>query len=394
MKSERKKAIEDELRIMEEIKSEAPEDAAPPSHQQVQAKRLEALASQLSAIPFEPVSAAQLSRDIYEICQWMQANKSYNALARDIEKVSRAEGKDLKTYWMLDKDELAKQALDGIIFFSSGNARSKYDDYYGWGLRKNPIVRSEKIGKEVWEWERVWLENFGYLNPAIAEEIKARQAAIEEANKRVVTRKHSYTWLENKSTMQVAQMWAVSEMMAAWIWENQWASSADESGDMLAWLRSIWAAESRIMELELEYRTEAEPQPRSSKKKTEAAKEDFRKAFLILAGRITGLYSQEFIDMVAATAFPFDFSLDPEALPKQKPDKEPVMRMSSSKLQAEFMRWVTDNQVDPDSFEAEDANVLKRRLSKALTDALEDERKSLARAKGQKVETTGVNDGE
>jgi hypothetical protein len=389
MKAERKKAIEDELRIMEEIKAEAPENAPPPTHQQVQAKRLEALALQHSSIPLEPVSAAQLARDIYETCQWMQANMPYNAMTFNIQKVSRADGKDLRLYWMQDRDALAKQALDGILFYTESGKR-RHDNFYGWGLCKNPILKSEKIGKELWEWERRWAENFGYLNPDIAEEIKARQAAIEEANKRIVTRRHNYFWLENKETFQIAQMMAVANLMGMWLWQNQWAALVDTHGDVLAWLRSIWVEQARIMELELEYRTEADPQPRSSKKKTEAAKADFRKAAIFLAGGTTELYSEDFIKMVEKTEFPIDFSLDPEALPKQKPEKEPVMRMSSTKLMAEFVRWVTDAQIDPDSFEAEDALVLKRRVSKAVTEALDDERKALARAKGQKVHTLGV----
>jgi hypothetical protein len=390
MKAERKNAIEDELRIMGEIAQEAP-DAPPPTHQQVQAKRLEALALQHSTIPFEPVSAAQLARDIYETCRWMQANMPYNAMTFNIQKVSRADGKDLRLYWMQDRDALAKQALDGILFYTESGKR-RHDNFYGWGLCKNPIVKSEKIGKEVWEWERRWLENFGYLNPDLAEEIKARQAAIEEANKRIVTRRHNYFWLENKETFQIAQMMAVANIMAMWMWDARWAAFADEQGDILAWLRSVWADQARIMELELEYRTEADPQTRSSKKKTEAAKADFRKAAIFLAGGTTELYSEEFIRMVEKTEFPIDFSLDPEAIPKQIPEKQPVMRMGYNQLMNEFVRWVTNAQIDPDSFEAEDASVLKRRLHNALTDALDDERKALARAKGQKVQTTGVSD--
>jgi hypothetical protein len=370
----------------------SPEATPQLSQQQLQGKRLETLAATHS-IAIATITPAQLARDIYDVCCWMQANKPYNADMGSIETLSKAEGKELKTYWM-QHDDLTKMVLDGVIFFTSGSGGTRRRPaFYGWGLLKNPILKSEKIGKEVWLWEKTWLENFGYLNPEIADEIRQRQAAIEEANKRIVTRRHNYFWLENKTTMQVAQLWAVSHMMGMWFWhERMFSDRFDGSGDAISWLHSIWMEQAKIFELELEYRTEADPQPRSSKRKTEAAKEDFRKAALVLGNRVTGLYSQEFIDMVCATKFPFDFSLDPEALPKQRPEKEPVMRMSSSKLQAEFMRWVTDNQVDPDSFEAEDAIALKRRVSKALVDALEDERKVLARAKGQKVQTLGVSD--
>ena len=143
------------------------------------------------------------------------------------------------------------------------------------------------------------------------------------------------------------------------------------------------------MKLELEYRTEAEPQPRSSKKKTESAKEDFRKAALYLSGdTVRQIYSIEFMAMVDKTEFPFDFILDPDALPKQKPEKEPVMRMNQTALLKEFMRWVSNGELDIDSFEADDARLLKKRVY----DALDDERKALARAKGQKVETGSVGD--
>ncbi|MEL6526014.1 MAG: hypothetical protein AAFQ07_09925, partial [Chloroflexota bacterium] len=191
-------------------------------------------------------------------------------------------------------------------------------------------------------------------------------------------RQHDNPYIEKLTTLQVAHRLAMADIMLHWM--HAYKLNVSLTDDTYGWLQSIWSKQADTMRAELEYRTEAQPEPRSSKRKTEAARKDFRTASEWLSGA-KQIYSDEFKKMTRKLAMPFDLTIDEEALPKQVPEKQPVMRMGYTELIHEFMRWVTDAELDPDSFEYEDATLLRNKLREAL----EDTRKQLARAKGQHV---------
>lgn len=237
---------------------------------------------------------------------------------------------------------------------------------------------------ERWRWVRTWLENFGaMLDPDIRERCNALRQEWRDHYKPPEhpepKRRHDTDWLENKPTVEVAHRWRLALLMADWM-QNL---DLDQAFDMCWWMSQVWSVQAEKMQSELEYRTEATPKDRGSKKKNEAARKDFRKASLYLAGA-EQIYSEEFVQMATSAEFPFDPNVDYKHLPKQAPEKAPVMHMTQRELIDEFMHWLTNAELDPNSFEADDARILRNRL----VDALEESRKTLARAKGQPVETT------
>ena len=221
-----------------------------------------------------------------------------------------------------------------------------------------------------------------YLHPERANAIQNRIDTINKANERKPQRNHNITSLERLTTIEVAHRRELAKLMSIWMFSfRTYAGFRDTT---YSWLQNIWEAQAYIMTAELEYRTEADPEPRSSKKKTEAAKKDFRTAALWLTG-VNTIYSDEFIHLVANADMPFDPSVNYDDLPKQVPEKAPVMKMGYTQLMHEFMRWVSLKEIDPDSFEGEDAHMLRTKLHNTLRDALDDIRKPFARAKGQHV---------
>lgn len=231
-----------------------------------------------------------------------------------------------------------------------------------------------------WRWVRVWMERFGryYADRAINErynellsEWRAYYAppALPE-----VKRAYDTAWMEEMSTQDVAHRWAVATLMNSWYFGLQ-LNSFSLSNDIWLWMRAVWAEQMALYKSELEYRTAAQPKERSSKKKTEAAKRDFRAANEALVNGMGAFFSDDFVEMVRGTAFPFNVAnLDYERLPEAAPENKPIRWMSDGELVRDFMRFL-DADFDKDSFEYEDRELL-----------LDNLRKQYARIMGQKVD--------
>ncbi|PSN80987.1 hypothetical protein C8B47_03670 [filamentous cyanobacterium CCP4] len=326
------------------------------------------------------VTPTQFTGDLYKLCRWMQdESKHYNLSISTIEKFNQDNPDDTLATYFLDTSIL-DDTIDGILYHADSRKFS------GWGINKNPVIKSEKY--ECWSWERQWLENFAYLHPERANAIQNRIDTINKAHERKPQRNHNITALENLPTIEIAHRRELAKLMSIWMFSfRTYAGFRDTT---YRWLQNIWEAQAYIMTAELEYRTAAEPEPRSSKKKTEAAKKDFRTAALWLTG-VNTIYSDAFVELVKGADMPFDPSVNYDDLPKQIPEKAPVMKMGYTKLMNEFTRWVSLNEIDPDSFEGEDALMLKNKIHNTLRDALDDIRKPFARAKGQHVPVDEVS---
>lgn len=329
------------------------------------------------------VTPLQFALDLYMLCHFMQREgkhfgMSLHRLEADNKQLINNGDTPIPTY--LFNQEYIGSVYQGILYHSDNRKFS------GWGINKNDVVQSDKY--EVWKWERTWLEKFAYLHPVRAETIQKRLDAIQQANERKPARRHDQHWLEHKTTVQIAHQRELAKLMSIWMFSFRKIHRFDTG---FTYLQNIWENQVSIFTAELEYRTEAQPEQRTSKKKTLAAKNDFRTSALWLTG-VNKVFSDEFVEMVKQSALPFDLSVDYDNLPKQVPEKSPVMKMGYYQLMHEFMRWVTDNEIDPDSFEAEDAHLLKRKLADALHTALDDHRKTLARMKNQPVPTQEISE--
>ena len=322
------------------------------------------------------ITPLQLAADLYTLCRWMQENQHYGVSQHTIKHANEQltnNGNDPLPDYLLELTYLG-DVYEGMLYYS------EHRKYSGWGINKNDVIKSEKY--EVWKWEQTWLEKFAYLHPHRGEAIQNRLDAIAVTNERKPKRKHDLHWLENKPTVEIAHLRELSKVMEVWMWSFKAIHGLGD--DSFTYLQNMWAKQVIIYTQELEYRTAADPEPRASKKKTEAAKKDFREAPLWITGA-NKIYSDEFVETVKRAAMPFDLSVDYDNLPKQPPEDMPVMKMGYYDLMHEFMRWVSANEIDPDSFEGEDAELLKQKLRSALHEALNENRKALARAKNQHV---------
>lgn len=320
----------------------------------------------------------KFANDLYTLCRWMQENMHYGVYEHDIKFANEQltnNGQPPLPGYLLNEAYIGK-VYDGMLYCSSSRK------FAGWGVNMRDILKSEKY--EVWKWEQTWLEKLGYLHPERAEKIQLRIDAITRANERKPQRRHDEPWLEHKPTVEIAHYRELCQLMAEWMWSFRALWGIGD--DAFTFLQAMWQKKVHVFTAELEYRTEAEPEKRTSKKKTEAAKQDFRDAALWLTG-INQIYSPEFKAMVKKSALPFDLHIDYDNLPVQPPEQMPVMKMDYYHLMDEFIRWVSENEIDPDTFEGEDARLLKSTLHDALRTALEDKRKALARAKNQHVKT-------
>lgn len=323
----------------------------------------------------------QLANDLYTLCRWMQENAHYGVSSHTIKHANEQRannGQPPLPGYLLD-DKYIGTVYDGILYYSSNRKFS------GWGVNMRDILESDKY--QVWKWERTWLEKLGYLNPARAEKIQHRIDAIRQTNERKPQRRHDQHWLEHKTTVEIAHLRELSHLMSSWMWSFKGIYGLAD--DSYTYLQNMWNKQEAVFTAELEYRTEAEPEKRRSKKKTAEAKADFRTAPLWLTG-VNRVYSEEFINIAKKSAMPFDVSVDYDNLPKQPPEKMPVMKMGYYQLMSEFIRWVSENEIDPDSFEGEDAHLLKHTVYDAVRTALEDKRKALARAKNQHVDVKEI----
>ena len=109
------------------------------------------------------ITPEQFTGDLYKLCRWMQdeghhySMRPMNLKHRNEMREKRDE--DLLPIYFLETDSTGMflSVVEGIMFYSN---RSKWE---GWGINKNPVIKSEKY--ECWAWEQRWLEKTISLIP-------------------------------------------------------------------------------------------------------------------------------------------------------------------------------------------------------------------------------------
>lgn len=268
--------------------------------------------------------------------------------------------------WVLVREA---EALRGdILFYAVGSRKNDYD---GWGVKRRP------------PWQLVWGHRFGWATVIgqqllTAMEVEARERnAIVDAQTEESKAKRKVDRLAGKpaddlTTMEVAYLVAVSELMAR-RYRARWAGVGfTDVYVALTWHYNELNSQAIC---ELRYRRDHPIKPNKRSKKQVAKAADWAKAAEILHGDILRyFFSEAFVQYAVNCAEEPDLRVDFEHLPKQPPDKTPVMWLRDGELVQEFMRLL--DEAEPGSFEREDVDLILNNL-----------RKQLARVKGQKVES-------
>lgn len=252
-----------------------------------------------------------------------------------------------------------------ILFFAEGSRKRDFD---GWGLRRRPH-----------DWRIAWGERFGWSSDIGQQLIEEAHAAalVEYEAKRV--RRHNETFAQGRyeeyTSEQIAYRMAVADILMcrySHMYHTR-EKSRDWHDNAHGYSMRVWMQQNQHMQKELEYRTKAEPEARSSKAKTEAARADFAHAKKFLDAGTGYFFSLEFVQQAIESAEEPDLTVDFDHLPKLTTNKTPVRWLTNGQLIAQFMAFLAESN-DPQSFEYEDA--------RKILDTL---RKMLARAKGQKI---------
>jgi hypothetical protein len=310
------------------------------------------------------VTAEQLAADIHAFASWVEEGGNKGVLMYEIEQ--RNQRDDKLPIYFLDEAK-CREALDGIMFYAEPKRKS---DYSGWYVRKKP------------HWKSVWAERFALeneLGQKVRAELEAARLAEEERNR--VKRKEewfSQGRFEDFDTFAIAYRAAVAAVMyrrhsdGYWSYDNNAFGYSTESDNSVSkYMAATWQREHNRMMNELEYRTKAAPEQRTSKKKTLAAVEDFAAAAKFIEAGTEYFFSLDYIRQCLSSEAEPDLRIDPEHLPRQPLDKEPVRRLTDSQVVRQFMKFVADN-TDENSFEYQDIQLIIGEL-----------RKKYARARGQ-----------
>lgn len=300
----------------------------------------------------DPVTIAA---DVYKLARYLDESGNKGASRHALETVN------MPVYFLTD--EYAGIWRD-ILFHGEG---SRKRDYSGWGVRRRP------------DWRVAWGERYGWENAigqTLIEEAHAA-ALVEHESRRVKRSNETFTQgrYEDYTSEQIAYRFATSDILMR-RYERLYRSrraSSDWKSDVYGYLMNVWMQQNLHMQKELEYRTKADPAPRSSKKKTEAARADFHQAQKYLDAGTGYFFSPEFVQEAIDSAEEPDLRVDFDHLPKLPADKMPVRWLTDGQLVQQFMAFLTKAESDKASFEYEDTRLIMDSL-----------RKMFARAKGQK----------
>jgi hypothetical protein len=206
------------------------------------------------------MSIAQIGAMLYDVASWIETsgNKGYS----DNDLLKALPGLRIKVL-----GNAYKLAWESILFYGDG---SRKRDFAGWGVHKYKPAH----------WTLTWLERFGLDNPQ-AEILtdKIWDEALAEQAKRAVKRLQATCAgidLEQAETRDVAHKAAAMWLLSEWAQHRAWRGLR---------LREMWKVQSalyhdayKVFRQELLYRQDQQPQPRRSKKKTQAAREDWTTA--------------------------------------------------------------------------------------------------------------------
>lgn len=303
------------------------------------------------------ISTEQLAADIYKVARYLEDTGNKGVSRHTLKSL------ELSTEFLL---EPYSPAWEGILFFAVGSKRRDFD---GWGVRRRPV-----------NWTIAWGERYGWqteIGQALIEEAETA-ARVEHEARRVKRHNDTFTQgrFEDYATEQIAYRMAASDILMRRYGRLYRARrhSADWQTDIYGYLMRVWMQQNLHMQKELEYRTKADPEARSSKKKTEAAHADFQQAQKFLDAGTSYFFSEEFVRQAIESEAEPDLRVDFDHLPKQPADKTPVRWLTDGQLVTQFMTFLTQAENDTTSFEYEDTRAILKTL-----------RNMLARAKGQKI---------
>lgn len=310
----------------------------------------------LARLEYEPIALGT-----WEVAAWLEAQGNKGFTIREIDRAG------LPT-WFLNRDH--KYKLEGVIFINSEG------DVF---CRKNPQ-----------NWKLAWADKYRnmhrYFLP-IWEKIDQVDAEIAAAEAEAQKPKRIHTnfslgRLEDFSTVHLAYHMAVLDVMVQRCTYRRLRQLQNFDDNYIAMLNNLYVRERLIISDELNYRLDAEPEPRSSQKKTREAKADWAKTPELLAGGTRYFFSQEFITQAVEDVEEPDLRVDFEHLPKLPMAKMVVRWQRDYEVVQSFFRWL-DEEHEEGSFEWEDRQMMIANL-----------RKMYARIKGQTLEDVAVMVGE
>lgn len=250
----------------------------------------------------------QIGTALYHVAAWMEAsgNKGYSD-----EDLMMA----LPTFPIRLLDEAYRMKWDAIVFFGDGESRS---DFRGWGVHKrNPA-----------HWRITWLERFGRDHPqadALMDAVwdEAHAEYIDRAVKRA-SQTYAGIDLEQAETRDVAHKAAAMWLLGQWADHRAWVHR--DARDMWRLQSSVYDMAHKALRHELIYRQDRQPQKRRSKKKTQAARDDWATAgqyFSVRMGFLSVVgfdpytfYTKAYIEVCCASDSVPDLAVDFEALPR------------------------------------------------------------------------------
>lgn len=247
-------------------------------------------------------------------------------------------------------------AWENILFHAD---KSYNSDYSGWGVRRKP------------PWWMIWMDRYGEICTALVEQIisEAWDAATIEKEARRAKRKVTSVAgmdLEEMDTMTVGYYAAVFDVLSQRAMYRYMDSALSDK--MAKLLRVVYQSIANDFTGEIVYRTKGEPQERSSKKKTLAARLDWQKAITLRESGIGAFFTADFVRQCVESVNEPDLSVTFDDLPKKTLKETPIVNLPDADLISEFMKLLGSG----DEFEREDAQLILRTL-----------RPMLARARGQ-----------
>jgi hypothetical protein len=217
-----------------------------------------------------------------------------------------------------------RRTWENILFFGDGGRR---DDFNGWGVHKRTPAH----------WTITWLARFGPEHPQADQLMNDTwDEAQAEYAKRAVKRAQSTCAgvdLEQELTRDVAHKAASMWLMSHWAQHRAWKNP--EARDAWKLQSALYHDAYKVFRQELVYRQDQQPQPRRSKKKTQAARDDWATASRYFDRRVgfgfdPGLgfdphlfYTTAYLNACCESDAVPDVSIDYENLPRGIPGEAP-----------------------------------------------------------------------
>lgn len=248
------------------------------------------------------MSTAQIGAHLYSVATWIEAqgNRGHS----DEELMIGLPSFPIR---LLNPEN--RPMWEHIVFFGDGGGKH---DYSGWGVHKRTPAH----------WWITWLDRFGLDHPQADDLMTAVwDEALAGHEKRAVKRAHKIyagVDLEEEPTRDVAHKAAAMWLMRAWARHRSWQHR--ESREIWGLQCHLYGEAFEVFVHELQYRQDQQPEPRRSKKKTQAVRDDWATASSYFYPGIGfdayRFYTQEYVKACCESDAVPDVSVDFEALPR------------------------------------------------------------------------------